>query len=61
MVRIPLTKFNHRTQEQRKISFPFKKIVNAKVKAFPGIKYSAWHRCFYLPFSKDNGNAISVY
>jgi site-specific recombinase XerD len=60
-LKITLSKFHHRGAEQLKIGFVYDAAVKTYVKAFPNVKWSANHSCFYILFSKETTNALYRY
>ena len=58
---ITLSPLVHRNQQQVKISFDYDYEVKEYIKKFPQVKWSATHKAFYIPFSKENVNQLFLY
>ena len=61
MLTITLSKILHRNNQQVKIDFDYNYEVKEYVKKFPEVKWSATHKAFYIPFSKENVNQLFLY
>ena len=61
MTTITLSPIKHRNASQVKIGFDFNFDVKEYIKKFPEVKWSATHKAFYVPFSKDNVNRLFLY
>ena len=55
---ITLSPLQHRGQRMIRINFPFDRKLAADVKAFPGVKWSRTHGCFYLPYAFERQQAL---
>lgn len=61
MPKITLSRIHHRNNQQVKIDFDYNHDVKEYVKKFPEVKYSATHKAYYIPFSKENVNRLFLY
>ena len=55
---ITLSIIQHHNNQHVKIDFDFNHDVKAYIKKFPDVKWSATHKAFYIPFSKENVNRL---
>ena len=61
MTTITLSHLTHHNLPQVKINFNYNYDVKEYIKKFPEVKWSATHKSFYIPFSKDNVNKLFLY
>ena len=61
MTKITLSLFTHHKKQQIKIGFNYDFEVKEYIKQFPSVRWSATHKTFYLPFSKENTNNFYRY
>jgi len=61
MKKITLSLFTHQKNQQIKIGFMYDYDIKEYVKKFPSVRWSASHRTFYTPFSKENTNNLYQY
>lgn len=61
MVLIKLSPIEHHNKPQVKIEFDFNYDVKEYLKKFPEVSWSATHKSFYIPFSKENVNRLFLY
>lgn len=61
MTKIILSPLTHRNKKQVKIDFEYNETVISIVKKFPLVSWSATHKTFYMPFSKENINQFYLY
>ncbi len=61
MPTIKLSPITHHNLPQVKIDFEFNHDVKEYIKKFPQVKWSATHKAFYIPFSKENVNSLFLY
>ena len=61
MTTITLTPITHRDLDMVKIDFQFNEDTKNYVKKFSAVKWSATHKAFYIPFTKDNVNRLFLY
>jgi len=59
--KIELSLFNHKGKNQIKIDFNYDFKTKEYIKKFSLVKWSATHKTFYLPFSKENTNNFYSY
>ena len=55
---ITLSKFYHNNEDQLAIGFNYSESTKKIVTAIIGVKWTATHRTFYIPFSKDAVNTL---
>ena len=58
---VTLDIIQHKNKRQITISFEYNLALKELVKKHPLVKWSNTHKVFYLPFSKNNTNAIYIY
>ena len=61
MPTIKLSPITHHDLPQVKIDFEFNHDVKEYIKKFPQVRWSATHKTFYIPFSKENVNRLFLY
>ena len=61
MLIITLSHINHHNKPQVKIGFEFNHDVKEYVKKFPQVRWTATHKAFYIPFTKENTNRLFLY
>ncbi len=61
MTTITLSHITHHNLPQIKINFNYNYGVKEYVKKFPNVKWSATHKTFYIPFSKETVNQLFLY
>ena len=61
MNKIKLSLLQHKGANQIKIDFNYDFKTKEYIKNFPLVKWSATHKTFYLPFSKENTNNFYIY
>ena len=58
---ITFSKTTYKSQEALLISYPYHLETKAYIKEYEGVQWSNSLRCFYLPFSKAQTNALFLY
>lgn len=58
---ITLTKLHHKNENHIAIGFRYSEVIKTTVLAFKGVKWSATHCTFYVPFSKKTTNELYLH
>jgi site-specific recombinase XerD len=61
MITIALEPITHKSKNCIAIKFSYNYQVKEYIKQFPEVKWSATHKGFYIPFSKERVNALFLY
>ena len=61
MKKINLSLMKHKGESQIKIEFDYDLETKEYIKRFPSVRWTATHKTFYLPFSKQNTNDFYLY